>query len=139
MTLQHADQLLAAAARRLAGRLLSRFFLWSVFLTHSLTVCERGNFYKRLGMDSSRFDEEVMRQTNRTARRAFTLVFNLEGRTYCDLRDQLVDTFRAIKATAAEPASLGRALKGLGLRGRFAALLLRQFCQPMVRSSEAIG
>ena len=44
VTLQHADQLLAAAARRLAGRLLSRFFLWSVFLTHSLTVCERGNF-----------------------------------------------------------------------------------------------
>ena len=35
----------------LRGRLLSRIFLWSVFLTHSLTVCERGNFYKLLGMD----------------------------------------------------------------------------------------
>jgi magnesium-protoporphyrin IX monomethyl ester (oxidative) cyclase len=102
-------------------------------------VCERGNFYKRLGMDPSRFDEEVMRHTNRTARRAFPLAFNLEGRTYSDLRDQLVDTFRAIQTTAAEPVGLGRALKGLGLRGRFAALLLCQCCQPMVRSSEAIG
>jgi magnesium-protoporphyrin IX monomethyl ester (oxidative) cyclase len=90
-------------------------------------------------MDPSCFDEEVMRQTNRTARRAFPRVFNLEGGTSFDLRDQLVDTFRAIKATAAEPASLGRALKALGLRGRFAALLLRQFSQPKVRSSEAIG
>ena len=123
----------------LRGRLLSRFFLWSVFLTHSLTVCERGHFYTLLGMDPSRFDEEVMRQTNRTARRAFPVVFNLEGRTYFELRDQLVDTFRAIKATAAEPAGVGRLLKGLGLKVRFAGLLLRQFSQPMVASAEALA
>jgi len=123
----------------LRGRLLSRFFLWSVFLTHSLTVCERGNFYKLLGMDPSRFDEEVMRHTNRTARRAFPVVFNLEGRTYFELRDQLVEVFRAIKANGAEPAGLGRLLKGLGLKARFAGLLLRQFSQPMLPSSEAVA
>ena len=43
------------------GKLLSRFFLWSVFLTHSLTVYERGNFYTLLGMDPGLFDAEVMR------------------------------------------------------------------------------
>jgi magnesium-protoporphyrin IX monomethyl ester (oxidative) cyclase len=37
--------------RGIQGKFLSRFFLWSVFLTHSLTVCERGEFYKLLGMD----------------------------------------------------------------------------------------
>jgi magnesium-protoporphyrin IX monomethyl ester (oxidative) cyclase len=66
----------------LRGRLLSRFFLWSVFLTHSLTVCERGDFYQLLGIDPDRFDAEVMRQTNRTARRAFPVVFELESSHY---------------------------------------------------------
>ena len=117
----------------LRGRLLSRFFLWSVFLTHSLTVCERGNFYRLLGMDPNRFDEEVMRQTNRTARRAFPVVFKLEGRAYFELRDQLVDTFRQLKAAQGQP------LRRLGLRARFAGLLLRQFLQPMEASGAVVG
>jgi magnesium-protoporphyrin IX monomethyl ester (oxidative) cyclase len=117
--------------RGIRGRLLSRFFLWSVFLTHSLTVCERGEFYRLLGMDPGKFDAEVMRQTNRTARRAFPWVFSLEGSNYLDLRDRLVETFRQIKAKATEPAGPGRWLGQLGLKLRFAGLLWRQFCQPM--------
>ena len=120
----------------LRGRLLSRFFLWSVFLTHSLTVCERGDFYQLLGIDPDRFDAEVMRQTNRTARRAFPVVFELESSHYIALRDQLVDTFRRLKASAADPLGPGRLLRRLGLRARFAGLLLRQFCQPMVPAAE---
>ncbi|MFN9619187.1 MAG: magnesium-protoporphyrin IX monomethyl ester (oxidative) cyclase [Synechococcaceae cyanobacterium] len=119
----------------LRGRLLSRFFLWSVFLTHSLTVCERGNFYRLLGLDPDRFDEDVLRHTNRTARRAFPVVFDLEGPRFFALRDQLVATYRAIKANAAEPAGLGRWLQGLGLKVRLVGLLLRQFGQPMVASA----
>jgi magnesium-protoporphyrin IX monomethyl ester (oxidative) cyclase len=118
----------------LRGRLMSRFFLWSVFLTHSLTVCERGDFYRLLGMDPDRFDAEVMRQTNRTARRAFPLVFNLEDSNYIALRDQLVETFRQLKASSQEPAGLGRLLNKLRLQVRFGTLLLRQFAQPMVAS-----
>jgi magnesium-protoporphyrin IX monomethyl ester (oxidative) cyclase len=108
----------------LRGRLLSRFFLWSVFLTHSLTVCERGNFYRLLGMDPDRFDAEVMLQTNRTARRAFPVVFQLTP-VYFELRDQLVDTFRQIKASHTQP------VRQLGLKLRFVSLLVRQFLQPM--------
>ena len=117
------------------GRLLSRFFLWSVFLTHSLTVCERGTFYQLLGIDPDSFDAEVMRQTNRTARRAFPVVFQL-GPRYFELRDQLVLTFRSLKASGEAPAGLGRSLRRLGLRARFAALLLHQFLQPMESSLE---
>ena len=108
----------------LRGQLLSRFFLWSVFLTHSLTVCERGDFYRLLGMDPDRFDAEVMRQTNRTARRAFPVVFQLTP-TYFELRDQLVETFRRIKASQGQP------VHQLRLKLRLASLLLRQFLQPM--------
>lgn len=97
---------------------------WSVFLTHSLTVCERGNFYRILGMDPNLFDAEVMRQTNRTARRAFPAVFDLESSAFIALRDRIVDTFRELRQA--------RGLRRLGLNLRFGTLLLRQFCQPMV-------
>jgi magnesium-protoporphyrin IX monomethyl ester (oxidative) cyclase len=115
----------------LRGRLLSRFFLWSVFLTHSLTVCERGSFYRILGMDPNRFDAEVMRQTNRTARRAFPVVFDLENSAFLALRDQIVASFRELRQASG--------LRKLALKLRFAALLLRQFCQPMVASGSGRG
>lgn len=117
--------------RGLRGRLLSRFFLWSVFLTHSLTVCERDEFYGILGLDAAAFDAEVMRQTNRTARRAFPRVFDLENSNYLALRDRLVATFQEIK----DAGSSAGPLRWLTLRLRFAGLLLRQFCQPMVDSN----
>jgi len=105
------------------ANILSRFFLWSVFLTHSLTVCERGEFYRLLGMDPADFDADVMRQTNATARRAFPRVFRLDE-DYLRLRDQIVDTFRSLRrATGFEK---------LQLRLRFAGLLWAQFTQPMV-------
>ncbi len=117
--------------RGLRGKLLSRFFLWSVFLTHSLTVCERGDFYQILGIDPARFDAEVMRQTNRSASRAFPWVFELEGSNYLTLRDQIVATYRQLQQTAG--------LEQLGLKLRFAGLLLRQFSQPMRASGARPG
>ncbi len=112
----------------LRGRILSRFFLWSVFLTHSLTVCERGDFYRLLGMDPQLFDAEVMRQTNRTARRVFPWVFDLEGSHYLELRDRLVACYRELQAGRAAGAG---PLRQLGRRLRFGRLLLEQFLQPM--------
>ncbi len=120
--------------RGVRGQLLSRFFLWSVFLTHSLTVCERGDFYRILGMDPRRFDREVMTQTNRAARRAFPWVFDLENSRYLELRDQLVHRFQELQAGRA--AGEGP-LPQLGRRLRFGALLLRQVMQPMVRVEAA--
>ena len=101
--------------RGLRGRLLSRFFLWSVFLTHSLTVGERGNFYRILGMDPTSFDAEVIRQTNRTAGRAFPWVFDLDSSHYLALRDQIVDTFRAIQAAGAAGPAGQRSGRSRGL------------------------
>lgn len=58
------------------ARLWSRFFLLSVFATHSLTVHERSGFYRSLGLDATQFDAEVIRQTNETAARAFPVILN---------------------------------------------------------------
>jgi magnesium-protoporphyrin IX monomethyl ester (oxidative) cyclase len=121
-----------ALRQGLRGRLLSRFFLWSVFLTHSLTVGERGDFYRLLGLEPAAFDAEVIRQTNRTARRAFPVVFALEDDHWFELRDRMVALHRRLGESG--PAGLGSWLGRLGLRIRFAALLLRQFALPMVAS-----
>jgi magnesium-protoporphyrin IX monomethyl ester (oxidative) cyclase len=55
--------------------------------------------------------------------RAFPWVFDLERSNYLALRDRIVDTFRRMKQAGG--------LQKLGLKLRFAALLLRQFSQPM--------
>jgi len=60
------------------SRLWSRFFLLTVFATHTLTVHERTGFYKVLGIDPTEFDAEVIRKTNETAIRAFPSVLNTE-------------------------------------------------------------
>ena len=76
------------------GKLLSRFFLWTVFLTHTLTVCERGDFYTLLGIDPVLFDEEVIIQTNNTSRNAFPWVFKFEDGKFLDMRIQILNSFR---------------------------------------------
>jgi len=60
------------------ARLWSRFFLLSVFATHTLTVHERSGFYKSLGLDATDFDLQVVRNTNETAGRAFPVMLNTE-------------------------------------------------------------
>jgi magnesium-protoporphyrin IX monomethyl ester (oxidative) cyclase len=54
-------------------------------------------------------------------------VFDLEQSDYIALRDQIVETFRQLKQSSG--------LQKLGLKLRFAGLLLRQFSQPMQASS----
>jgi magnesium-protoporphyrin IX monomethyl ester (oxidative) cyclase len=56
----------------------SRFFLLTVFATHSLTVRERSGFYESLGIDPTAYDTEVIRRINETAARAFPVVLNTE-------------------------------------------------------------
>jgi magnesium-protoporphyrin IX monomethyl ester (oxidative) cyclase len=60
------------------SRLWSRFFLLTVFATHTLTVHERADFYTSLGLDATAFDKDVIRHTNETAARAFPTVLDTE-------------------------------------------------------------
>jgi magnesium-protoporphyrin IX monomethyl ester (oxidative) cyclase len=60
------------------ARLWSRFFLLSVFATHTLTVHERAGFYHSLGLDPTEFDKQVVCKTNETAGRAFPVMLNTE-------------------------------------------------------------
>ncbi len=60
------------------SRLWSRFFLLTVFATHTLTVHERSKFYEMLGLDAAEFDADVIRHTNETAKRAFPSVLDVD-------------------------------------------------------------
>ncbi|BAQ60373.1 Mg protoporphyrin IX monomethyl ester oxidative cyclase [Geminocystis sp. NIES-3708] len=58
------------------AKLWSRFFLLSVFATHTLTVHERADFYTSVGLDTQQYDREVTINTNNTAAKAFPVILD---------------------------------------------------------------
>ena len=105
------------------GKLLSRFFLWSVFLTHTLTVCERGDFYELLGIDPKEFDEEVIKRTNHTSKNAFPWVFDFEDGRFLEMRNEIIAAFRNFM----EAKGIKKPLRLM----KFVSLIFRQFALPM--------
>ncbi len=62
------------------ANLWSKFFLLSVFATMYLNdICVRNEFYESIGMDTRKYVEEVLRETNRDAAKAFPVILNLEN------------------------------------------------------------
>lgn len=60
------------------AKLWSRFFLLSVFATHTLTVHERADFYESVGLDAQEYDRAVTRHTNSTSAKAFPVILDTE-------------------------------------------------------------
>ncbi len=87
----------------------SRFFLLSVFATHSLTVHERSKFYEMLGLDATQFDQEVVRQTNATAARTFPVMLNVDHPDFFKRLNRCAD--RNLKLKAIAESSLPNPLK----------------------------
>ncbi|BAZ40185.1 hypothetical protein NIES4101_61460 [Calothrix sp. NIES-4101] len=73
------------------ARLWSRFFLLSVFATHTITVHERAGFYHSLGLDATEFDRQVVEKTNETAGRAFPVMLNTDHPKFFPLLHQCSD------------------------------------------------
>jgi magnesium-protoporphyrin IX monomethyl ester (oxidative) cyclase len=60
------------------SRLWVRFFLLTVFATHTLTVLERSSFYTSLGIEPHDYNRQVITQTNATAERAFPCILDTQ-------------------------------------------------------------
>jgi magnesium-protoporphyrin IX monomethyl ester (oxidative) cyclase len=60
------------------SKLWSRFFLLTVFATHTLTVEERADFYQSVGLDAREYNRKVISKTNETSARAFPEILNTE-------------------------------------------------------------
>ena len=58
------------------ARLWVRFFLLTVFVTHTLTVIERGDFYYAIGIDPFEYNTKVIKKTNETAAKAFPVILD---------------------------------------------------------------
>ena len=82
------------------SRLWSRFFLLSVFATHSLTVHERTAFYESLGLDATQFDVDVIRATNNTSARAFPVILNVDHPDFFKRLDRCAARNLKLKAIA---------------------------------------
>ena len=61
-----------------ADNLWARFFLLSVFATHTLTVHERADFYAAVGLDAKIDREVIHKDLDETAARAFPANLNVE-------------------------------------------------------------
>ena len=80
------------------GRLWARFFLLSVFATHTLTVHERADFYESVGLDAQEYDREVIRKTNETSARAFPVTLNVEHPQFFQRLENCADRNEELKA-----------------------------------------
>jgi magnesium-protoporphyrin IX monomethyl ester (oxidative) cyclase len=60
------------------GRWWARFFLLTVFATHTLTVQERSDFYDSIGINATEYDRHVIRKTNETSGRAFPVMLDVD-------------------------------------------------------------
>jgi magnesium-protoporphyrin IX monomethyl ester (oxidative) cyclase len=62
------------------AKLWSRFFLLSVLATMYLNdICNRSEFYEAIGMNTQKYVNEVLRDTNRDAAKAFPVILDLEN------------------------------------------------------------
>ena len=80
------------------ARFWARFFLLSVFATHTLTVHERADFYEAVGLDAQEYDRQVIRKTNETAARAFPITLNVEHPQFFARLEKCADRNEKIKA-----------------------------------------
>ena len=115
------------------SRLWSRFFLLSVFATHSLTVHERTTFYTMLGLDATSFDADVIRNTNDTAARAFPVVLDVDHPQFFKRLDRCAARNLKIKAIAEQGGSkVWQKLRQLSLvAGIFGDLVRLYFTKPI--------
>jgi len=58
------------------AKLWARFFLLTVFATHTITVFERSDFYDSIGINPTQYNREVVTNTNTTAIGAFPSVLD---------------------------------------------------------------
>ncbi|MEM6754997.1 MAG: magnesium-protoporphyrin IX monomethyl ester (oxidative) cyclase, partial [Cyanobacteria bacterium P01_C01_bin.38] len=74
------------------ARLWVRFFLLTVFVTHTLTVFERANFYKSLSIDAREYNKRVIEETNKTSARAFPAILNTQHPEFFQRMEECSDS-----------------------------------------------
>ena len=115
------------------ARFWARFFLLSVFATHTLTVHERADFYQAVGLDAQEYDREVIRKTNETSARAFPVTLNVEHPQFFRRLERCAERNEELKAIDSSNAlKLVKFLRKLPLiTGIFVDLLRLYLIKPI--------
>uniref|UniRef100_A0A173G037 Probable magnesium-protoporphyrin IX monomethyl ester [oxidative] cyclase n=1 Tax=Gastroclonium compressum TaxID=1852973 RepID=A0A173G037_GASCM len=80
----------------LESKLWCRFFLLSVFATMYLNDFQRSEFYKAIGLDSRQYDMQVIRKTNESASRIFSIALNIDKPEFFQRLDKCASYNRAL-------------------------------------------
>jgi magnesium-protoporphyrin IX monomethyl ester (oxidative) cyclase len=122
------------------AKLWMRLFLLMVFATHTLTVHERAKFYHALGLDPTEFDRAVIRQTNETAARAFSVVLDTEHPAFYARLQRCSDlNQRIVEITRSTQPKFWKAFRKLPLQLAIAGHLLRLYSLPPVDAQATWG
>ncbi len=120
------------------ARLWARFFLLTVFVTHTLTVLERTTFYTSIGIDPHEYNQDVIRRTNHTAERAFPSVLDTDHPEFFPRLEQCAIANQKLAAIAASTApGWLKALRKLPWLAQIMGQMLWLYCLPAVDAEQA--
>ena len=118
------------------GRLWSRFFCLSVYITMYLNDHTRSSFYELLGLNTTQFNRHVIIETNKTTARIFPEVPDTDDPAFWPRMDKLVELNEALAAVSKEGGPLA-GLKKVPIFASFAATLLAIWFGRMQRAGSA--
>jgi magnesium-protoporphyrin IX monomethyl ester (oxidative) cyclase len=120
------------------SRLWARFFLLTVFATHTLTVLERTSFYASIGIDPHEYNEQVIRKTNETAERAFPSVLDTDHPEFFQRLEQCaIANQKLAEISSSQRPAVVQWLQKLPWMALIAWQLLRLYLLPSVNAESS--
>ena len=122
------------------GRLQARFFLLTVFATHTLTVHERDDFYQSVGLDALKYDRAVTCHTNQTAAKAFPIILDTEHPQFFPRLEKCSENnLQIAQIEASEVPRWQKTLRKLPLQISILGHLLRLYLLKPINAEELRG
>jgi len=122
------------------SRLWARFFLLTVFATHTLTVLERSDFYHSIGIDAHEYNIQVIHNTNNAARRAFPSILDTHHPEFIKRLEQCaIANQKLTEIVSSNSFSIVKWFRKLPLLGTISWQLLRLYLLPGVNTETARG
>jgi len=123
----------------LEARLWSKFFCLSVYITMYLNDHSRTKFYESLGMETRKFNQHVIIETNKTTERIFPEVPTVDTPEFWAHMNKLVDLNTQMAAISASSApDFVKSLQKLPVLIGFATTMLAIWFMPPVQKAGSV-
>jgi len=109
-------------------KLWCRFFCHTVYITMYLNDHQRSKFYEQCGLNTTQFNQHVIRETNATTARIFPAVPNVLAPDYFPKMDKLVElNGKVIEIGQSDAPDLLKGLQRAPIVAQMAAIMLELF------------